>query len=218
MPAPSRRSWRDWVGLKPRSNASSGSIERRPQRFKRESTAELLTAIWGGVGFVFIRTGAEPAVGRCLQMQAPVAGGVLEDITKGTLVDRPLQWVARNTDNAEATAALFALPALVYLYPRVPDEARPMVEMLMQEATLAHLKAMVPMLKKKRARERELAKVLEDLKAEGAIDPDTENASDAVDAILNAVFSAPAQRSEPEPDTNGDEPGAERVHEPAAWL
>ncbi len=91
-----------------------------------------------------------------------------------------------------------------------------MVEMLMQEATLATLKQTIPVLKAKRARERELEQVLADLKAEGVLDPDTENVSAAVDAILNGIFSGPAFEPEPEAGageagTNGA--GAERRHE-----
>jgi hypothetical protein len=189
--APRRKGWREWFGMQPRGDTTPAPTrERRPSR-KRESTADMLSAIWGGIGTGMQRFNVDVPTGRCLQYQAPVAGEVLEKLTANTWVDRPLQAIARNTDNAEAAAALFALPALVFAYQRVPPEAYPTLEMLMQEAVRAHMKAMVPVIRKRRARERELAKVVDELKDEGLLDPEVGDVQAAVDFVINSMFATP---------------------------
>ena len=52
-------------------------------------------------------------VSRCLQVQSPVAGMILEDIVAGTLADRILQPIARAEEKAEKVLALVAPPVLV---------------------------------------------------------------------------------------------------------
>jgi len=53
------------------------------------------------------------ATARVLAMQAPVAGDVLEDSVRGTIVDRALQPIARAQGRISAAGALFLLPASV---------------------------------------------------------------------------------------------------------
>jgi hypothetical protein len=55
----------------------------------------------------------DPPLGRCLQMQSPVAGLILEDVVKGTFADRALQPIARAEDKAEKVAALVGPPLFV---------------------------------------------------------------------------------------------------------
>jgi hypothetical protein len=50
---------------------------------------------------------------RCLQVQSPVAGMILEEIVAGTVADRMLQPVARAEEKAEKVLALVAPPILV---------------------------------------------------------------------------------------------------------
>lgn len=52
-------------------------------------------------------------VGRVLQMQAPVAGALLEDTVKGTLADKVLQPLARAGEGGELIAAMAGPPLLV---------------------------------------------------------------------------------------------------------
>lgn len=201
VPEPSKPSWRErlWGGTAGKLQSTG---ERAPRRFKHESTATLLGGAWGGIGSFLVRFGSQldQPTGRMLQYQAPVAGEILEKITADTWFDRVvLQPIARNTDNAEMAAALFGLPALVFLYPRVPAEARPTLEPFMQEAVRAHIHAMVPVIKKKRARDREDAKVLEDMRDEGLIDPEIATITEAIDAVLMMVFTGkPAAEGAPE--------------------
>jgi hypothetical protein len=74
-----------------------------------------------------LATQIDVPVGRVLSMQAPVAGLVLEDVVKGTVVDRVLQPVARAEDKGKKVAAL-ALPPLCVLglemAQQLPDRER----------------------------------------------------------------------------------------------
>jgi hypothetical protein len=185
-PKPARRSFREWLGLRPRAAAPK---DRAPRR-KREYTGDLIGAVWSGLGMAAIRTGADVPVGRCLQYQAPIAGELLDGVLADGVIDRVvLQRVARNKESAEAIAALLALPALVFVYERASLEARTVLEPWMEEAVRAHLIAMMPVIKKKQARERELAKVIADAKAEGLIDENAGDAGEVVVGVLNNIFA-----------------------------
>ncbi|HWM96725.1 MAG TPA: hypothetical protein VNO54_06675 [Streptosporangiaceae bacterium] len=52
-------------------------------------------------------------VSRCLQVQSPVAGLIIEDVVAGTMIDRALQPIARAEEKAEKVIALIAPPILV---------------------------------------------------------------------------------------------------------
>jgi hypothetical protein len=52
-------------------------------------------------------------VSRCLQVQSPVAGMILEDVVRDTVVDRALQPIARAEEKAEKMLALVGPPLLV---------------------------------------------------------------------------------------------------------
>lgn len=56
-----------------------------------------------------------PCTGRCLQAQSAMAGVLLEDITRGTVVDRLIQPLARAEDKLDKSFALVAPPLLVFL-------------------------------------------------------------------------------------------------------
>ena len=205
-PVRARRSFREWIGLQPkRDKAPRRAGERAPSR-KREFAGDLIGTAWAGAGTFLARTGLDVPVGNTLKYQQPIAGEVLDSLWADTRFDRAiLQPLARNADNAEAIVALGALPALVFLYERVPDEAKVALEPYMESAIRAHLVAMAPVIKKKRARDRELDKVIEDLREEGMIDPEIGNASDAVNAILHSIFTS----TPPAPPAAAPEPEAE---------
>ena len=84
----------------------------RPRRKPpRVSVEHLVSRCWEGLARV-----AQPLslpVSRCLQVQSPVAGMILEEIVEGTIVDRALQPVARAEEKAEKVLALVAPPLLV---------------------------------------------------------------------------------------------------------
>jgi len=197
-----RRSWKDrlWgTGPKPPKtpHVLRGTSLARPG--KRENASELLGSGWRGLGFLVAK--ADGPVGRCMQYQAPVAGEVFDDLLAGTFIDRGLvQPIARNTETAKAASAVLALPALIYMYERAAPELQVVLAGFLEQAALAHIEAMVPVMKKKQARDRAMAKVIDDLKAEGMMDPNAATATDAATAVLEQIFGQPA---EPDPANNG---------------
>lgn len=87
-------------------------------------------------GWQFIAQAIQPIsmpTARVLDIQAPVAGLVLEDVVKGTVVDRVLQPLARTTAAGEVVFALVGPPAIVAAIHRRP-EAAPFLIPFLKEA------------------------------------------------------------------------------------
>jgi hypothetical protein len=91
---------------RPRSG-KQGAAQARP----RVSVEGVITWIWAASS----RAAAPVSenLSKCLGMQAPVAGLVLEDQVRGTVVDRVLQPLARGQARLEGVGALFAMPAVI---------------------------------------------------------------------------------------------------------
>lgn len=104
---------------------------------KRISVDHLIARTWEGMAR-FAAPLSLP-VSKCLQVQSPVAGMILEDIVRGTVVDKALQPIARAEEKAEKVLALVAPPVLVMAI----EQSRflPPQQMMMRQALL------VPMLK-----------------------------------------------------------------------
>lgn len=88
--------------------AGQGKAKKRHPRVPVDS---LISSAWAAMGGLAMNV--DPPLGRCLVMQARVAGLILEDLVRGTAVDRALQPVARAEEKAEKALALFAPPAIV---------------------------------------------------------------------------------------------------------
>ena len=83
----------------------------KPKGPPRIPVDHLVSRVWEGLARV-----AQPLslpVSRCLQVQSPVAGMILEDVVRDTIVDRALQPVARAEEKGEKVIALIAPPLLV---------------------------------------------------------------------------------------------------------
>lgn len=81
--------------------------------------------VWEAFGRMF--TPVSPPTGRCLRLQAPVAGLILEDVVKGTMVDRALQPIARAEEKGKKVLALAGPPACVLaleMAANLPEEQR----------------------------------------------------------------------------------------------
>jgi len=99
-------------GGRSRNSAGKGKAgaKRKPVH-ERVSLASLIEGGWGMLARLSHPV-SEP-LSRCLGMQAPVAGMVLEDAVKGTFVDSALQPFARAERRAKAMAALVVPPMCV---------------------------------------------------------------------------------------------------------
>lgn len=76
----------------------------------RVSTEGLLGAIWRGLAGM---AAPLPPLQRTLKVQAPVAGAILDDAVKGTIIDPLLQPLARLADVGKAGSALIGPPVFV---------------------------------------------------------------------------------------------------------
>lgn len=132
-PAEAPEAPREVVPRRPKSRPARGLAERvraagggrskgkgagSKARTGRPRTAHPRVSVAGVIGWAW-GAGARAAaplsgyLSQCLAMQAPVAGLVLEDQVRGTVVDRALQPLARGQARLEGAAALFVLPMAV---------------------------------------------------------------------------------------------------------
>ena len=97
--------------LKDRLSGGTGKGKAPRKRHPRVSTASLISSVWGALGGLAGQI--DRPVGACLQMQAPVAGVVLDDVVRDTFADKALQPLARAEDKAKKVAAIVGPPLCV---------------------------------------------------------------------------------------------------------
>lgn len=88
----------------------SGPRDSKAKRKPRVSTEGLLGALWRGLAGM---AAPLPPLQRTLKVQAPVAGAILDDAVKGTIIDPLLQPLARLADVGKAGSALIGPPVFV---------------------------------------------------------------------------------------------------------
>ena len=93
-------------GLFGRSSKKSSSKKKQP----RVSTEDLLGAVWRGGAKLLTPL---PPLQRTLRMQAPVAGMLLDDVVRDTVVDPLLQPLARIAAQGKTVQALVGPPGFV---------------------------------------------------------------------------------------------------------
>jgi hypothetical protein len=186
---PERRTWRDrlWGPNRGRLTAAApagpvSSTERKPARGKRASTDFIFSLGWKFIGGRLERSGADVIVGRTMVYQSPVAGAVLEKLTRGTIVDTILQPFARRADELEAAAALFTLPLLFGMLERDP-QMLPLLEPFIRDAIRVHIVAMAPIIRKEKKDAADLAEVARELF------PDAPEGTDPVDIVLGTIVA-----------------------------
>ena len=101
---------------------------------KRVSIENIVSSGWALGAMALARQPTALPVARVLDWQAPVAGVIVEDVAKGTLLDRVLQPLARGGEKAEKAMALAGPPLLVGIITANPSWApalRPLLKMSM---------------------------------------------------------------------------------------
>lgn len=139
----------------------------------RAPTEGLFSGIWTVAANLLGATGMTPTA-RVLQLQAPVAGAVLDRELRGTAVDRAAQPIARMMNKGTAVGSLVALPLMVQVVTMKP-ELFPVVKPMMIEALYRWYEIAGPEVEKKQKR---MAKRKEQL---GDIDPE---------AMLEMIFAS----------------------------
>lgn len=139
----------------------------------RVSTANLFGLVYSGLGYVAARNPRGIPTARAMDLMAPVAGDVLDDLVKGTLVDRLVQPIARSGERGEKAAALVGFPLLTALVTARP-EMFPVVRPAMRMSIVMALEVADQPMKRLEAKAAKFAEKF------GDID---------IDAMIDAVFA-----------------------------
>ena len=182
--------------------------ERRPGKKvptkmgRRQSSADTLEDIIGGVGALAVRTGKHAPLGRYLQFSAPVNAEILDDAVAGTMLDRRLlQPMVKGRGRFDAIGSVFGPPAIILAITNDPTKAPVLIPVL--KSTIRNsLPAMAKAAKKVAAKEKAQAE------AAAELFPDLLPGEDPADAIIAMLFEGwtpPAPTVvEPEPVTPVD--------------
>jgi hypothetical protein len=184
------------AGLSPEPKPSWWKRPRAPRgktaapQLPRVSLENLVTTAWGIAG-KFMEARLLP-VARVLEMQAPIAGIVVDDLARNTAVDVLLQPLARAGEKGERVFALVGPPLLVGAICQNP-QLYPVVRPMLKTSMLLWMEVSEPAARKAQKRARQLEDKL------GGVD---------IDAMIDALFAPPVPP--PGPGANGQAP------EPAA--
>ena len=178
------------------------TAERRPGKRtpsklgRRQSSADTLEDIIGGVGALAVRTGKHAPLGRYLQFSAPVNAEILDDAVAGTLIDRKLlQPMVKGRGRFDAIGSVFGPPAIILAITNDPSKA-PLLIPVLKSTIRNSLPAMAKAAKKVAAKEEAQQK------AAAELFPDLLPGEDPADAIIAMLFDGwtpPAPAPEPEP-------------------
>jgi hypothetical protein len=131
------------------------SPEQRPKyTTAREDTSDLVAVAWAGLGTLAIKTGRAPVGGKVMRLQSPAAGKQIDDVIRGTIVDRMLQPLVRSKSAMESFGAIIAAPILAEMIRRDPRKIVALGDPLM--ALIAEsLNTIAPMLIAEKQKTRE---------------------------------------------------------------
>ena len=189
---------RFWKGKdKDKADAPKPTAERKPSAPKRRaSTAPFWGDLVGPISAVAARGGYVP-MARAMQWSSPVAGEILEDATKGTLVDRLVQPVVRNSEKWEDLFNLLGFWAAIGVAQRNPAQAG--AALTFARGRLVNLLPRIAKnIKAERAKERDaveaLTEMMPDLKE---LFPEMGPDDDPVALLIQSLFAAPENVGEP---------------------
>lgn len=150
---------------------------------KRQSGADTLSDIWSGLGGLAMRTGTHAPLGRCLKYQAPVAGEMLDEALKGSIVDKMIvQPITKARGRFDLIGAVFGPPMLVLALERNPDQYEILMPLL-ESSIRNSLPLMVPAIKKVKEKEAKAAEVAAELF------PDLAEGEDPVRYVIEMMFA-----------------------------
>lgn len=163
----------------------SGEQAAPKPRKRRVAVDKVASGIWSGLALLAARSSPQALpVARVLDMQAPVAGIVIEQTVKGSVVDRVLQPFARAEERGRDVMGLIGPPLLVGAITAKP-ELYPVLAPALEMSLVSWLEISEPAMRKAQAR---AAKFEERL---GGLD---------VRALIDQIF-APPPGGAPPPET-----------------
>lgn len=176
----------------------------KPTITKRLDASEIVGFFVGGIGQAMVMGRLGPqSTALALQWEAPIAGKVLDNMAKGTVVDRvALQPAARAMETSKAAGSVLTFPLMLGLYEMMP-QMRPVLDIPLRIAAGQILREMVPILE---AQEKEDAKLdealvryqelmLRRLTRQGP--PSESNGGDPVGSFLAGFFPQAEPSGEP---------------------
>lgn len=166
-PVPEKKAW--WQKAAPRA---------KPKPVHRRTPIDTVMAgAWRGLAFMASQNPQTIPVGRCLALQAPAAGMVLDDVLKGTMLDKMVQPLARTSKSGETVWALLGPPLLTGLITSKP-ELYPVLRPMLREAVGSWVLLAGPKMRKAEERKQ---KLLSELGGD----------METIDAMIDALFAAP---------------------------
>lgn len=167
-PAAGKKSW--WSGeSKPREPRSS----RMPKR--RVPIDSVVSGAWAVGARLLSQVRNEAGlpvalpVSRVLDIQAPVAGVVVDDLARGTLLDKALQPLARAGESGEKAFALLGPPMIVAAISLKP-ELYPFLREPLKMSMMSWMEISQPAMKKAEARARKFAEQFGEVDLDGMVD------------------------------------------------
>ena len=145
----------------------------RPRAHRRVPVDGLFAMAWGALGKLTERPETLP-VSRCMKLQAPAAGLVLDDALKGSFIDRMAQPLARGAKRGEIVFGVVGPPILVAAVCQRP-ELYDVVKPMLMEALKSWVLLAGPKIRKAKEKERRL---LEEL------DGDLSSIEEMIDALF----------------------------------
>lgn len=166
--------------------ARGGRVVRPKKVHPRVSLEELAADGWSTMAALVGSAGLVPT-SRVLEMQAPIAGMVLEDTLRGTVADRLLQPFARSQGKFKEVAALIGPPLIVTTLSLKPELSGQLLPVLRRQLRTWVLLA-GPKIK---AREKTEKKALAAMGLDSSEELDRE-----IDRMVMALFAPPEQMAE----------------------
>jgi hypothetical protein len=136
---------------------------------RRTSIEGIVSAGWGfGAMLVASKQNLLP-VARVLEMQSPVAGVIVNDLAKGTIVDKILQPFARAGDKGEQMMGLIGPPLITTAILTKP-ELYPVLRPVLKMSMMSWLELAEPAMKKVQAKQEKFAERFGEIDLDGMID------------------------------------------------
>lgn len=158
---------------KPEPPRKPGMFQRKPKetgpRRRRVSIENILSSGWALGAMALARKPEAIPVARVLDLQAPVAGIIGEELLAGTLVDRILQPLARGGRKAELATALIGPPMLVGIMTARP-ELHPVLRPVLKMTMMSWMELSEPAMRKVQKRQEAWAEKFGDVDLDAMID------------------------------------------------
>jgi hypothetical protein len=180
------------------TTAPPKTAERKPAVPKRRhSTADFWGDLVGPASAISARAGYVP-MARAMEWSSPVVGEIIEDAMKGTLADKLIQPFVRNSEKWQDLFDLIGFWGAIGMAQKNPASAEAALTFA-RKRFVSLLPRIAANIKKERARERQAVEALTELMPDiRELFPDAGVDDDPVTLLIQSLFAAPEQVSEPQ--------------------